>query len=85
MFETGKEVDEETVTKENNILLKREPSASLLSGNVDHLYEIHTPLFIETDVAKKKKIRKTEIFSVFLLNDVEITLHDKPIEKYMEK
>ena len=41
MFETGKEVDEETVTKENNILLKREPTALLLSGNVNYSDEIN--------------------------------------------
>ena len=34
MFETLKEVDEETDTNEKNILLTREPTASLLSGNV---------------------------------------------------
>ena len=34
MFETVKEVDDETVTKENNIYLTMDPTASLLSGNV---------------------------------------------------
>ena len=35
MFETVKEVDENIVTKENNIYSTREPTASLLSDNVE--------------------------------------------------
>ena len=37
MFETVEEVGEDTVTKEENILLTREPISFLLSGNVDYL------------------------------------------------
>ena len=33
MFETVKEVDDDTVTNENNILLTRDPTDSLLSSN----------------------------------------------------
>ena len=40
MFEIVNEVDEETVTKENNILLRRDPTNSLLSGNVEYVDEI---------------------------------------------
>ena len=36
MFKTIKEGDDETVTKENNMSLTREPTASLLSGNVEY-------------------------------------------------
>ena len=36
MFETVKEVDDDTFTKENNVLLTREPTNSLLSGYVEY-------------------------------------------------
>ena len=82
MVETVKEVDEETVTKENNILLIREPTASLLSVNVEYSDEINNSLMIEVDITKNKKyIGKLKYDYVLLLNYVEITLHDKPIER----
>ena len=37
-FEIVNEVDEDTVTKENNIQLTKEPTSSLLSVNVDYSY-----------------------------------------------
>ena len=40
---------------------------------------------IEEYVTKIKKIRKLKGDSVFLLNGVEINLHDKPMGKDMEK
>ena len=52
MFETVKEVDEETVTKENNISLTLDATASFLSVSVGYLYEIDTLLMIEADVKK---------------------------------
>ena len=59
MFETLNEVDEETVTKEKNVLLTREPTESLLSVNIDYLDEIDTSLMIEAHVTKNKiTIRK---------------------------
>ena len=36
MFENLRKVDEETVTKEKNIVLTRDPTASLLLGNVQY-------------------------------------------------
>ena len=54
-FETIKEVYGEIVTKENNISLEREPTASLLSGDVDYSDEIDTLLIIKVGVTKKKK------------------------------
>ena len=36
MFENEKEVDEETIIKEDNISLTRETNTSLLSGNVEY-------------------------------------------------
>ena len=39
MFETIKKVDEETVTKEKNIPMTRDHTASLLSGNVEYLFQ----------------------------------------------
>ena len=53
MFETVNELDDETFTKEKNILLIWEPNYSLLSGNVEYLVEIDTPLLIEADVTQK--------------------------------
>ena len=35
MFETVNEVEEETVNKENNILLTRDPTSLLLTGIVE--------------------------------------------------
>ena len=61
MFETVKEVDEQTVRKENNISLTMQPTDSLLSGNVEYLYEIDTLLIIEADETNKiKNNRKIE-------------------------
>ena len=81
MFETVEEVDEETATKEKNIQLTREPTASLLSGSFEYSYEINNALMIEGDVTKNKKpIGKFRDGYVFLLNDVESTLHDQLIE-----
>ena len=51
-------------------MLTREPTASILSGNDEYLYEINTSLMIESDVTKKT-IGKLKGDSVFLLNDVE--------------
>ena len=71
MFEIVKEVDEKTVTKENNISLARNPTASLISGNVEHSDKINTWLMIEADVTKDEKtIGQLKYYSVFLLNDV---------------
>ena len=53
MFETVKEVDEEKVNKDNNIFLTREPTASLLSGNVEYSDEIKHSIMIEGYVTKK--------------------------------
>ena len=55
MFETINKVDEETVTKENNIQFTKKTNSSPLSGNVDCLYEIDTSLIIEANVAKINK------------------------------
>ena len=57
MFESVKEVDEDTVTKEKNISLTREPTHSLLSGNFEDSDEINYSLIIEVDI--RKKIRWT--------------------------
>ena len=40
---------------------------------------------IEVDVTKNKKTRRLKYDSVFLLNDVESNLYDKPIEKDKQK
>ena len=50
MFEAVNEVYEETVTVEDNILLTRDTTALLLSGNVEYLDETNTLLMIEADV-----------------------------------
>ena len=48
-----KQVDEETVTKGNNILLIREHTASFLSGDVEYSDEMKSALMIEGDVKKQ--------------------------------
>ena len=86
MFETVKEVEEEKVTKENNIYLTRDPTASLISCNVEYLDEIDASLMIEADATKdKESIRKLKDDSMFILNDLESTFYDKPTEKHTEK
>ena len=71
MFVNVKEVDEETVTKENNISLTREPTASFLSGYVEYPDEMNHSLMIEVDVIKNKEsIGQFKYDSVFLLNEV---------------
>ena len=54
MFENVKEVDEEKFSKEKNMFSTREPTASLLSGNVEYLDDIDISLMIEADVTKNK-------------------------------
>ena len=54
MFETVKEVDNYTVTNENNILLTRDPTASLLSFYVEYSDETNHLLMIEEDAIRKK-------------------------------
>ena len=84
MFETIKEVDEEKDTKEKNIFLTRESTASLLSGNIEYSDEINNSLTIEGDVTKNNKsIAQLKYDSVFLLNYLESTFYDKLMEKYM--
>ena len=70
MFEAVNEVYEEKVTMEDNILLTREPTALLLSGNVEYLDESNTLLILEADVIYKKTIRKIINIFVLLLNYV---------------
>ena len=66
MFETVKEFDEEKVTKEKNVLLKMEPTSSLLSMNVEHSDEINASLMIESDVTKKIIGKLKDDFFVFV-------------------
>ena len=54
MLENVKEVDDETATKENNMLVTREPTDSLISGNVENLSEINIFLMIEASATKTK-------------------------------
>ena len=74
------------VTKENNIQLTRDPTASLLSDNVGYLDKVFTSLIIEVDVTiQNKTIRKLKDDYLFLFNDMETTFYDKPMVKYIEK
>ena len=52
MFENAKEVDEETIIKEDNISLTRETNTSLLSGNIEYSDEMNYSLMIEGGVRK---------------------------------
>ena len=67
--------------------LQREPTAALLSGYIDYSDEINRSLMIERDVTKNKKLNIGQLKdeSVFLLNYVESTLHDRQIEIYIRK
>ena len=86
MLENVKEVDDETATKENNMLVTREPTDSLISGNVENLSEINIFLMIEASATKNKDtIGKLKDDSVFLFYHAESSFHDKLIEIYMEK
>ena len=52
MHETVKEVDEETVTKENVTYFTRYDSTSLQYDNVEDIGEINKLLMIEVELAK---------------------------------
>ena len=57
-----------------------------MAGNVQCSYEINSSLTNEGYVTKNKKsIGNFKYHYVSLLNDVKSTLHDKPIEIYIEK
>ena len=82
MFQTVKGVDEETVTKYNNIPLTREPTDSPLLDNFEYSDDIDTLLIIEADAEKKSKIiAQLKDSSLFLVNYVESNLHYNLIEK----
>ena len=49
MLETSNEADYEKVTKENNISLSRDPTASLSSGTVEPFYKHDILLVIEAE------------------------------------
>ena len=59
MFETVKEVDQDIVTKEENIQLTRDLTDSLLPGNVEYSDEMNRSLIIEGYVPKNQGIRWT--------------------------
>ena len=86
MFETVKGVCEETITKEKNISLTRDTTASLLSGNVEYSDSMNYSVMIEVYLRKNKgSIGQLKDDSVFLLNEVESNFHEKPIKEYTEK
>ena len=86
IFETVKEVDWEIVTKDNNNWLTRNTTDLLLSVDFHYSDEMKISLIIEGDVTENKEyILQLKDDCVFLLNNVKITLHYKPIEKYREK
>ena len=81
MFETVKEFDEETDTKEKNSLFTWEPNNLPLSVIVYYSYEINNSLMIKGDETKNNKsIGQFKDDFLFLLNYAESTFHDKPIK-----
>ena len=66
--------------------MTRDNTDLLLSVNFHYSDEMKISLIIERDVTESKEyIGQLKDDCVFLLNDVEITLHYKPMETYREK
>ena len=55
IYEDLKEVDEETVTKENILLLTTDHTTSPQHDNVHNIGEIHNLIFIEAEITKINK------------------------------
>ena len=66
-------------------MLTKEPTDSLISGNVEYSDEMKNSLMVEGGVIKiKETIGQLKDDFVLLLNDVESTLNYKLMGKYME-
>ena len=66
--------------------MTREPTDSLLSGNVEYSDDIKYSLISAGDVTKNKESNgKFKDDYMFLLNEVKSNFHDKPREKYTDK
>ena len=61
MLETSNKVDEDEVTKENNISLSRDPTSSFPSGIVEYSDKNDTSLMIEAEEPLPIKNWKFEI------------------------
>ena len=85
MHETVKEVDEETVTKENVTYFTRYDSTSLQYDNVEDIGEINKLLMIEVELTKNDKtIVKLKDNSLYLLKYVKHIIQDRPNENFVD-
>ena len=85
MYETVKEVDEETITKKNITLLTRDNTNLPQFDNVENIGENNNSIMIEAGVTKKlKKKGQLKDYYVYLLNNANYIFQDKPLETFMD-
>ena len=68
MFETVKEVYDETIIKEQIVSLSQNKTTSHQAGNVKYMYDINTLLMIEAGVPKKCKMGHLKEDNIYLMN-----------------
>ena len=82
MLETSNEVDEEKLTKKNNISLSSDPTASYTSGILDTSDEHYISLTIESgEIPQNKYTGNLKDDDLFLFNDEIKSKNDEQIEK----
>ena len=80
MYETVKEVGEETIKNKNITLLSRDHNTSLQSDNVQDIGDINNELIIEEEVTKKyTTIGQLKDDSVYLQKNAKHILHEIPL------
>ena len=77
MFETFKEVDEETIIKEHITPLSKDETTSLQNNNFEDLGDINDLLKIKAVVTKIFKNVQFKDNNVYLFNDIIDNLQDK--------
>ena len=68
MFETVKEVYDETIIKEQIVSLSQNKTTSHQADNVKDIYNINTLLMIEAGVPKKCKMGHLKEDNIYLMN-----------------
>ena len=84
MFETFKEVDEQTIIKELTTSFSSNKKTSLQTDNVEDLYDINYLIIIEAGVTKTEKIGQLKDDHVYLLNDMKYYFQDQLLENVMD-
>ena len=77
MFETVKEVDEETIIKEHITPLSKDETTSLQNNNFEDLGDINDLIKIKAVVTKIFKNVQFKDNNVYLFNDIIDNLQDK--------